>query len=194
MKLTRWFLLISAAILMVFPSIGQDITLYRQINWKGIKNVELIPGQNYFLLQFSGSLNESGDQFLPRYYEHFEPGTDVKNITAGILQAVYEPIDPASLSVLEGLENITDEIDVDATIGFQNKKPVATVSFIPLRKNPITGQFEKLTNFTLIINYQKQEKQTFKSSAEVTNSVLAQGIGIKCPLTEAVFLNSPIKT
>ncbi|MCB0821390.1 MAG: type IX secretion system sortase PorU [Bacteroidales bacterium] len=175
MKLTRWFLLISAAILMVFPSIGQDITLYRQINWKGIKNVELIPGQNYFLLQFSGSLNESGDQFLPRYYEHFEPGTDVKNITAGILQAVYEPIDPASLSVLEGLENITDEIDVDATIGFQNKKPVATVSFIPLRKNPITGQFEKLTNFTLIINYQKQEKQTFKSSAEVTNSVLAQG-------------------
>ncbi len=185
MKIFKWFLLFLLPVLLVPGVYAESRTMDRQISWNGIKKVQMYAGQDaYYILQFSGSVNEPSDHFLPRYYENIRLEEPVKNGEVSIIHPVYEPIPASELSVLEGTENINENIQVRFTTGFDHKKPVATISFIPLRKNPITGQIEKLIRFTLLINYSVADPLTLKQTNSVTNSVLSSGNWYKIRLQE----------
>ncbi|MFI5171314.1 MAG: type IX secretion system sortase PorU, partial [Chitinophagales bacterium] len=67
------------------------------------------------------------------------------------------------------------EIKIEYQIGYAEKKPQLDINFIPLRKNEVTGNIEKLTSFRLVveiipntINYKIEEETDFTEHSELS--------------------------
>jgi hypothetical protein len=149
--------------------------LDRTLSWNGIKKIELSPTDSYYMLHFTGSVNEPSDDFLPRYYENIRLNIQTSSIDISIKHGIYEPLSAAEQSVLHGLEKIGDEIEIVSGLGYESGNPIASISFIPLRKNPVTGQIEKVVQFSILITSTLSNSARLKSANYATNSVLNSG-------------------
>lgn len=174
MKIHKWGIQIVVLLLIFANTNAQNIKIERQLNWQTIKKVEISPDEHQYILQFSGSLNEFSDNMLPRFYENIPLDQHPAKVTASLQNEIFEPVDQSFLSVMNGIENLENEITIDAGFGLENKKPVGWVSFIPLRKNSLTGQIEKLTHFTISFDYNVSNTLKLKSK-DVSNAVLSTG-------------------
>ncbi|MCB2219393.1 MAG: type IX secretion system sortase PorU [Bacteroidetes bacterium] len=175
MRAYRIFVSIILFIFNVSVVLANSEIIDRTLSWNGIKKIELGPSNSYYMLHFAGSLNEPSDDFLPRFYENFRMSDRTSSINATIKHAIYEPLSAAELSVLQGLDKIETEIIPESFIGYESGNPIASISFIPLRKNPVTGQVEKLVQFSILINSSLSTSPLLKSGNYASNSVLATG-------------------
>ncbi len=159
----------------------------RSIHWKGLQAL-VTPDQNtVMVLRFSSSLNEQADDFAPRYHEVFNLSHSTQSIEAVIRSAIYEPLADEEAELLAKLTWIGEEIVIDASVGYERKNPLARISFIPIRKNPLTGQHEKLTHFVLQITEtgKSDPSMAYKSGAYKKSTVLASGDWYKVAVSES---------
>jgi|GEM_PF-4429492 len=88
---------------------------------------------------------------MPFFQESFPlPGGSV-DLSAALTNAVYVSVSDAERSTWTGWEELTAEPVLDQRLSWYRKQPYAIVSFYPFRRNPSTGQFEKLLSFRLDI-------------------------------------------
>lgn len=81
---------------------------------------------------------------------------------------------------------IKNDIVLQAKITYDRKKPYSFVSFLPIRRNPQTGQYEKLVRFDLEYSLQPQAASALQKGNRTyaEQSVLAQGSWYKFKLQE----------
>ncbi|HXH20004.1 MAG TPA: type IX secretion system sortase PorU, partial [Chitinophagales bacterium] len=126
------------------------------------------------LPSFDGAEFLPENDFLPNYYESVPVGT-FGSVEAVVINPVYEPLPAEGLTLSK--EKILPELKIAAQNGLIKKKPVAAVSFVPIRKNAITGELEKLVEFDLEIrvNAVRQTYAFKQTPAYAQNSVLNAG-------------------
>ena len=169
-------LLIAAAIIMQFDANGQ--TIDRVIKWNTTDKIhQTVKGDKVVMPYFEGASTHERDGFIPFYGENIAVSESGK-ITATLISEVYEPV---TNSNVKG-DKIGTTIQIKATPGMMRKRPYAIITFCPLRKNPLTGQIEKLTKFSVKLDV-TPDRQTKRLQSYAANSVLAGGTWYKAGVT-----------
>jgi len=99
--------------------------------------------------QFDRAIYPGGSGSLPYYSERL-PWSESQNSKPEVFftNVQFEPVntsDPEWKNIREN--NLRDVIEIRTTVQIERKKPFAVFSFIPFRKNPTTGQIERLVSF-----------------------------------------------
>ena len=149
----------------------------RAITWKGVQQINIDENENLSMLRFSGSHNEFADGFLPSYFERFPLESQAENLGIELRNKIFEVMEIDEMEVVSGNQLIQNDLKLNYSIAYDKKKPFATLSFIPIRINEITGMYEKLVSFTVEIKYDlvRESGDHLKSMEYAENSVLSSG-------------------
>lgn len=169
----------------------QQISVERTLNWSDkARTFSLGPSGSYASLQFQGaSYRQDADGILPLYGESF-PLQAAGRVTVQLEDAVFETVRRDLLSENDMMKGITlpDKIDIQNSIGYVRKMPVLDLSFVPLRRNPVNGQVEKLVSFRLVITVRTDRSGTLKETQTeedyAGHSMLASGTWYKISTTK----------
>ena len=170
-------LLLFVAVSLHLDVVGQ--TIQRTIKWDKIeKTYTTSKGVKVKMASVSGSLTSEKDGFLPHYAESVRL-QEHGDVTATLYDEVYESA-PDIKS-----DNIDAQIKVKALFSIMRKVPYANISFVPLRKNPLTGQVEKLVRFSLKIDVKTDDRHRHYKDLQTYagNSVLSSGTWYKVGVT-----------
>ena len=172
-------------VLMLIPGfIFSNVQRYeRNISWNGIQEIKISDNESIPLLRFDGSINEPGNNFFPVYFERIPIDYIASDLKIELYNKIFEPVPDEEIFAIDGVEIITQEIAITSYISFERKKPFATLSFIPIRKNEITGLYERLISFEIEISFSQEGQSPYKSSSYKENSVLASGNWYKVSVT-----------
>jgi hypothetical protein len=164
---------------------AQNKELKRTILWRPnktfINNIEdtaeLTSITEY--LFFDNATYADPTTLFPYYYELIKLDDYYSSKNIIIAEQVYKPINDADTQNVRYLKNISDELSWETSIRYLYKKPYIQLTFIPLRRNPVTNRIERLENFVIkaddkITGEEKyHHPKSVKSYSE--NSVLASG-------------------
>ncbi len=160
------------------------LKLHRTLQWREQpQKITFSDFQTRDLPYFDGANYPADSDYLPVYFETLPlrlNGTTEVSIT----NAVYLTLNKQLYSITE--ENLQEGVAVNAQKGFIKKQPVASLSLIPLRKNPMTGEIEKLIEFDLEIRT-TPDQQSFalkQAQSYATNSVLKTGRWYKIAVSQ----------
>jgi hypothetical protein len=173
-------LIIGVATLLHFDAAGQT-TVEHTIRWdKAEKTYQSVKSGAVKMISFAGASVNPKDGYIPHYIENIrvpEYGT----VTATLSNEVYEPVPGPGLKT----DKIDGAIRVSAIPGMMRKVPYAIVSFVPIRKNPMTGQVERLTKFSLKIDVTAPpaDRRPKQLRSFANNSVLSTGTWYKVGVT-----------
>lgn len=175
--LTGLFILLLSHTLLSQPKVAQQLNqAARQLKWEQPRSMQLTDDITVKALYFEGAVYDLPQTKIPVYRELIKAPAGSSSATATLVNPVYEPLTSTELSTAGN--TIPTEASVTAQIGEKNKQPYALVQVTPFRKNPSTGQFEKLVKFAIAIEYASGERLTNPTTASLTyasSSVLAQG-------------------
>ena len=168
-------LFLSAFAVTALAAIAQN--QYVELNWQA--PTTLSSGKTSVrALYFKGAHYNMPDDALPRVFLKQDLSGDPADFEVKLLNTAYEALTTEELQVL-GDQELPNQIEIRPTVGWIRKQPVARVDLLPLRRNPATGQMEKLTSFTWRITEVRSRnasgREARNSSSWATNSVLATG-------------------
>jgi len=175
MTLVKRFL-ISAAVGLLFwsPNYAQnvDTTTYK-IEWK--KNTFIIiNGVQKEVITFRNAAHIVSANFLPQIGIEFKG----KNLAdAQISEGNWVDLKEEELRFLLNPNFIFDDCKLTINNSTEKKRPVSTISFVPIRRNQSTGKIEKLHSFK--IKFSEIQNSNFSPPqlrlSNITRSILAQG-------------------
>lgn len=168
---------------------GQNTPALREIAWKQNRPFfnpysEEEETTNILLLYFEKAVYQHEHHNLPFYSELFQTSQVNSEIIIGDM--VFEDLKGEDLKNVSGLSFVNQEIKVFNKKRYIRKKEYIEISFVPVRKNPQTGQFEKLVKFSLVFS-QKKEATTKVSKIKeyANNSVLSAGTWLKIKINKS---------
>ncbi|CAN5430033.1 type IX secretion system sortase PorU [soil metagenome] len=185
----KWKLLILATLGHFLPAYSQKSVISpdqskQQLHWNAPVTTQFTETEKKSFLSFDGAAYDAEKEFLPVYNQRKELPTGSLSATATLHDAVYQPLDQTSLTVLgNGINYLTTEAQVTVHFSMSRKVPFAEVSVIPLRKNPSNGQIEKLISFSLDIQGSQNGQRIAASTAFANSSVLANGTWYRIGVT-----------
>ena len=184
MKNASRIILLFGFILPLF-SLGSISQYEVQLAWKGIDKIPVNGTETIEFLRFDGSLNEPEHQFLPYFYENFQLPNGHTDFDVEIINMIYEPLTPEEISLIVSKTELQEEISIESSTTFQRKLPFATITFLPLRMNEITGQPEKLVRFYIEITSTISQKSSGGMATKTykPHSVLQSGSWFKLGVT-----------
>src|SRR6478736_9666688 len=152
------------------------------IAWKGTAQVGKIKNKPALIPVFAGSSVDSKTK-LPYY------SLRLNSVNAGefsLQNPVYVPFNSEEARYLpKELIKASPEIHIER--GTANGKTVSLISFVPIRQNPQTGQFEKLTQFEYTFTeapLARKGRENTSSRTYKANSVLTSGAWYKVGVTQ----------
>jgi hypothetical protein len=173
-----------------FCTIAQNITLERKILWENPKSIS-----HYFdlnqkdlnktdYLTFEKACYYNQHTLLPYYFELININST--NIKVSIVNLSYKTLSNIELKSIENRNLIREDVEFSYKISYKRKKPYLQFNLLPLRKNPITGQIEKVISFNIEIT-PTLEKSSFiekKNKKYLSESVLKSGKWVKVKLNK----------
>ena len=128
--------------------------------------------KTYLLFKGAVFLDETS---LPHLIEKFPVSSSV-TVNSALSDVRFEPLSQVEKAALEGIE-LPNSVKLTVSRYTERKQTYARVSFVPLRKNPSTGQLEKVVSFNL--DNRKVAVASSKSAAPAAQfasaSVLSSG-------------------
>lgn len=121
---------------------------HREIKWEESKEVVFDENEKLKLLQFKGCGYDNEKGFLPLFSETFPLEiNNVSKINVELVNEVYQPLKETTLIIKP--QYITDSVDISSGLGYEQHKAFVAVSFVPIRRNPVSNTIEKLVAFDL---------------------------------------------
>ena len=156
------------------------------IDWQGIKSIrytELITKPH---LSFKGANYSSNYQQLPVFSVRSKPIETHTGFKAILTNSVYEDFPDKIPATIEDLSYITGDIILETQIIYIKKKRSILTSFIPIRKNQATGQYQKLISFDIQLIPAPGFTATvpFPNLQYASNSILSSGTWHKISVVE----------
>ncbi|MBI2269426.1 MAG: type IX secretion system sortase PorU [Bacteroidetes bacterium] len=158
----------------------------RKIAWEAIQVNKFSENESNRFLSFKGAVYNSNH--LPEYFERIKLPDGTAHVGAELSNAVYEELSSEEIELVSISNN---EIKPNVAIAYDRKVPYALIRFIPIRKNPSSGKYEKLVSFKLQLSTSSNNttaNATAKSYSPdqkiyASNSVLATGKWFRIGLT-----------
>lgn len=157
---------------------NERLSAEKKIAWKSVITQDIPGVGKYSLLNFENAGYNINNHFFPVFFTRYPMPVATYEATARINNKLYAPLTPEEQAAIAsyGDKNVlSDEIIPETRVAYFKKKPYAYVSFIPLRKNKITGMLEKLVSFSIEIIPENVQKTFYPKRTYASNSVLAHG-------------------
>jgi hypothetical protein len=137
-------------------------------------------------LSFKGAVLDAGNNNLPQYFRLLKLKNGTTQVKVTLLNPVYVTLSAEEIQALTNTHSITADIKVSYPIVIRRKEPYVSLTIIPLRKNPATGQYEKLVSFSLDIKQSSEagHGKTNHTPSFATSSVLSTGRWYKIGVTK----------
>lgn len=116
---------------------------------------------------------ERGNLPLIHEVRHLSRGTT--GFTAHLTHTTWEALTVDQLEALPGLGQPGPEPVLHTNLGIARKRPVAAVDIEPYRRNPATGQVERLTSYRLALVEDHAPRGASRSASYPDHSKLATG-------------------
>ncbi len=162
---------------------AQDPVIHAQISWQGLQKEQLTKDLSRELLQFDGAYHASEDGFLPSYHKtvSLKQGMSIKS--AEIVPIKTESFDgnlPKEIS-----ESLTNAFQLRFSSGKARNQWLGGITVVPVRKNPVSGDVELLTEFDVTYTLSKEKPQLLtRNKSFKTTSYLANESWYKFGVTE----------
>jgi hypothetical protein len=161
-----------------------ELSFHRSISWKALEEIHVSEDEVIIKGGFDGAIYKQGHPGLPFYSGTFPLPPEAAGLSAFIENAVYD-IAPEGFSNIMGIDLVKEEMELSAFISYDRKMPYANCSFIPVRINPYSGQYELLISFDLIFTLEAGNNETRSITGNyASNSVLASGNWYKISVVE----------
>lgn len=154
---------------------GKQQAQVQKLKWGGIQKQQLTETLSIDYLFFEGAIYNEVSRSMPLYMERTALPSGTSKIRAKLINPVYSGFDGLDISGLEGVENVGAEIEINTQISIERKVPFAQVSFIPIRKNPLSGKYEKLVSFDIEVIPTEFNGNFGSPKSFAAHSVLASG-------------------
>ncbi|SNC68619.1 Por secretion system C-terminal sorting domain-containing protein [Hymenobacter gelipurpurascens] len=167
---TNWMLACLAILGLVAPAVAQTAEQVVQgtITWNGSVSL-LLRGQQRLVPTFQEAVYRSGDQ-VGTYQRRLDG-----NIAEGQLRdAVYAPLTPLEARQLD-LASLPTAPVVAMFHGTEQRRAITVFTLQPLRRNPQTGQAEKLTSFSYAYTLSTDARRDIQARTYARASVLSTG-------------------
>jgi hypothetical protein len=179
---------ISGLIIWTFLSISvtesnaQKTIFSDSIKWENNMTYQNPDGKSGEMFIFFGATNRPEDM-LPVYFSCKPINYKVKINDINIINAEYEDEIPSNISKLNDLDKLETSPEIRAYQRIIKKQANICFELVPLRKNPLNGNIERLIYFEVEIDYDKD--LTMKSSKSwPSNSILASGNWYKVKVSD----------
>jgi len=157
------------------------------LNWHPLAFDQFTEEIRKYFLFFTGCQYGETSSELPVYIKRIKLNTNTTGFKTEIINPVYQQLSNEERNQLKDLLNIGTEIEANSIINYHKKIPYGLVSFIPIRKNKLTGAYEKLISFDLKTSFEENHVNKKKAQAPqqfASNSVLATGDWYKLSLSQ----------
>ena len=148
----------------------------RTIDWLPVKT-EIINGQTYQYLYFKNADYPDLNTLIPNYYELIKIENNLE-FEVQLEETRYEPFLNEEIKNIKNLDKIASQIVVTSHVSYMRKEPYLQVIFIPLRRNPLTDNLERLVQFSFRI-IPKSDHDILKTSSvaeeSAEHSILSTG-------------------
>jgi len=186
MHLQRSISIILLIILVFNTPIGfsQENQFRVSIQWDNIRKVEVIPGSPRYQLYFDGATYDRQFRGVPVYSGKFELPSGSQSGELLLVNTIFEDLDDEAGNI-DGIELIGENISITTQPSYDQKKPYLVYQFIPIRKNPASGSYQKLISFELQFKGTDESlRSAYQSRDYASSSVLSSGNWIKFSLDE----------
>jgi hypothetical protein len=158
---------------------------HRDLRWTAPITTRFSETESRTFVWFDGASYDAARFYLPIYQENFPLTGNADKANAVITHPVYEPLDAASVSALGSASGfVTTELQVKTEVILARKEPLASVSIVPLRKNPSTGALERLVSYDIeIVPTSTSARRTIPTFASA--SILATGSWYRIGVTKS---------
>lgn len=156
--------LVSGALVLLFASAHGQQVVQRSLKWDATPQAleEPNPGRaegsrvlppsgtkQVLPTVFAESFIDRDRGGLPFFHETITLPSGVTDFTAVLTGAEYAPVSALEQATWTGLTEVGPEPELHTRISWYRKQPQALVTMYPFRRNPATGQLEKLLSFRL---------------------------------------------
>lgn len=148
---------------------------HKEIKWKAPQNSTRINVAPVKLLAFEGASYQAENKGLPTYSQTFYFNKKGTEPVVELLNQKFETI--AETNLITNKNAIANEVKVVSKLLYFKKSSYVNVSFIPIRKNPSTGAFERLVSYDVSITAKPSAQKSLMKNAQTfaANSVLSSG-------------------
>jgi len=178
------FLAVGFLIVSATASLGQNNGNTVYLDWSELQEVQLSESVTYLEIYFNGAGYRPENGNIPVFSGKIALDSPWQNPEVTITDPVYEQL-PSNFANIRGIESISSEISFTTVLSYDKKKPFAVYSFAPVRRNPATGQYEKLVSFMPELALpDTPARASVATRSYKNNSVLASGKWVKVALNQ----------
>ncbi|MDP4210735.1 MAG: type IX secretion system sortase PorU [Bacteroidota bacterium] len=190
LKITKHLFILSFLFLIFGYVSGQEISFSCAIKWSTpYEMTDPFSGNNNFYFAFENAVYNDPTSRLPFYEDKIKlPDSNRKNFQVSILQPFYEEVPASDIGKISPLPDINDTILINTALVTERKEPYLRYSFIPLKRNKVTGKVERLKYFTLRITLNQSvmpTKSTQSTLRYASQSVLNSGDWYKFQVSQS---------
>jgi len=141
-------------------------------------------GPTKVFIGFKGAAYDAGKSYLPEYIKRIKLSGSANQVSINLINASYEPLSSEEVAAIDKNKIISGDVKLSYNIIHDKHQPYAQIILLPVRKNPSTGQYEKLVSFKFDVKQNSApsgKKVSHQSFA--TSSVLASGKWYKIGVT-----------
>jgi hypothetical protein len=170
------FCLLFLIIFRPFFSFADSGPLKKELRWSDVSRFSISDDRQMYFLSFEGCVYEEATADLPVYRDRFAIGGMNSRVEAVLTEQLWEDLPSDEIERIAGYGLIGPAPRIVTDIAIERKEPYATVSFVPLRRDPASGRYQKLLSFTLNIKVTPVgAPSTAAGRTYRQNSVLATG-------------------
>ena len=173
--------------LIIIPLISQSQTdkLDRKLEWLDSRKYHHYLDENNIIsenyLYFENARYFDSQTFLPYYYEII-PLNTAQKYSVELVNKRFAELSSETLLNEEAKSFIEDEIHIESGLRFDRNQPYVQLQFVPFRRNPVTGNIEKLVGFEISLEKKAGIRKKGSYREQTSSSLLAQGKWVKLRL------------
>ncbi len=163
-----------------------QIVLEKTIDWSPPVEISLPHESTEFtqkrtLLYFKNALYGHPDMLIPEFFDLIEVTSEYAGFRVELRNEIFTDFSAQELRAIANDKLLKSEVEIDARLLYQRKKPFISLQFVPARINPSTGRPEKLVSFEIVIfpTGLSSLKVFQPKSGFAMNSVLSSGKWVK---------------
>lgn len=124
---------------------------------------------------FDGAQYDPSRNFLPYVFERKRLNAN-QDVSVRLENAVYEMMDPNSVAAIGSQSaQIGNEPELTTFVSNSREEYFVNIRLVPIRRNSVNGQLEKLVSYDLRISNQALRRAPVMQRANATTSVLSSG-------------------
>lgn len=175
----RYFVILSLFVSLSVTASAQ-IKAYTEtvnISWQNVQKIKTGENEYYKTLFFTGAVYDETFGDLPLLYQSIELPLPQFKASVAIENAVYSPLSEEESEIIAATGYAASDVQAWTKIRTAQKKSYAGIFLLPIRLNPATGLYEKLTHadIELYLDIDETRASSPQTRAYKSNSVMSSG-------------------